>query len=72
MNTYTLFTQKVIGGYFPFSDIGEGFTYILGMYAEPFSVSLYGKEPSRPFCVKSAYDAENDVDVINSVQAYLH
>ena len=36
-------TQKVLKGYFPYSE--KGSTYIPGMYVEPFSISLYEKEP---------------------------
>ena len=57
--TIALLTQKVIEGSFPYSDIEKGFTYIPAMYVEPFSISLYGKEPLRTFYVNllSPHDA---------------
>ena len=45
----TLLTQKVLKGSVPYSDIGKGSTYIPGMIVEPFSITLYGKEPQEPF-----------------------
>ena len=72
MNTYTLFTQKVFGGYFPFSNMGMvSHTYLVCMR----NLSLYHymrKNLQEHFVLRVHNDAENDVDVINSVQAYLH
>ena len=52
-----LLEHRVLKGSYPCSNIEKGCTYMPGMYVEPLSILLYGKEHSRTLCSKSIYMA---------------